>query len=370
MAGETEFDPDVRAVLTALARRKNVLISGPPGTGKSRLLSEVRDLFGWNHSGVGAAPERRIPIPPRRDAMPAWFPSPTRTESREVFATAFDQNTKHRDVMRGLVPSIGLSGAFEVSSGILYRAALHALGDGNAALVIIDEINRGPAVAAFGSSLVGLEGDKRLDSDGRPTSSTQYFEVMADDGGSERFALPADLYVLAAMNEADTSVEPLDVAFLRRFAPYRLEPSVDVLCQHLGLKALPDELPLEASEPEHLYGALAAAWARLNERTALARGAAYQLGHGGLMHREAPQSSMAAATEYSLEAWATLKAHIDEVFFGDTRAIADLFAAGLKGSPYSVVEDVLAAQTVFRVMGPQRLSGEQLYGLLRAIAGT
>jgi 5-methylcytosine-specific restriction protein B len=272
--------------------------------------------------------------------------------------------------MRGLVPAIGLSGAFEVSSGILYRAALHARADGNAALVIIDEINRGPAVAAIGSALVGLEGDKRLAPDGSPTNSTQFFEVMTDDGGSEQFALPADLYVLAAMNEADTSVEPLDVAFLRRFAPYRLEPSIEVLCQHLELDGLPEGLPLEASEPLHLYAALAMAWARLNERTALARGAAYQLGHGGLMHRDAPQTTMAAAVEYAMEAWATVKAHIDEVFFGDTRAIADLFATGIPGSPYSVVEDVLAAQTVIRVMGPQRLSGEQLYGLLRAIAGT
>jgi 5-methylcytosine-specific restriction protein B len=370
MENEDSIDLDVKDVLSALARRKNVIISGPPGTGKSRLLNEVGISFSRRRATIGAAPERRIPIPPELEALPDWFPSPTRTENRKVFSTAFDQNTKNRDVMRGLVPSIGLSGAFQVSSGILYRAALHSLQDGNAALVVIDEINRGPAVAAFGSALVGLEADKRLNAIGEPTSTTQYFEVMGDSGESIPFALPDHLYILAAMNSADTSVEPLDVAFLRRFATIQLEPDAIVLRSHFGIDNSNDLFPESLSKPEHIYAALVAAWARLNERAALSRGPAYQLGHGALMHNVAPQSSVAAAVAYVIEAWSTVKSHIDEIFFGDSRALADLYAAGQKGSPYSVVEEILAAQTVSRVITPQTLSGDELYGLLRAIAGT
>lgn len=370
MVNENQFDEDVRFVLSALAQRKNVLISGPAGTGKSRLMNLVRDAFVWNQTSAGAAPNQRIPIPALIGNMPEWFPSPDRELSRKVFSTAFDQNTKHRDFMRGLVPSIVNPGEFEVSSGIFYRASLHAAQEGNAALVVIDEINRGPAVAAFGSTLVGLERDKRLDATGDPVGSTQFFEIMGDDGRSKQFALPSDLYVLAAMNEADTSVEPLDVAFLRRFAPFKLEPKRTILQLHLGLEANQNSsnLPPAAEGPSDFYLALVLAWERLNQRISLARGSGYQLGHGGLMQSPASNENLQVAFEYASIAWDTIKAHIDEVFFGDTRAIADLLSAGTAGNPFFVEEGILAGQNVARVVGPTHLTPAQLYGVLSAIS--
>ncbi|MFE2124171.1 AAA family ATPase [Rhodococcus aetherivorans] len=368
MPTEDDIEPHVRAVLKTLAIRKNVIVAGPPGTGKSRLLNRVRELFEWRHGHTGAAPTAAIPLPAASGEIPTWFPSPDQDVSRRAFQTVFDQNTKYRDFMRGLVPTVGKAGVFTVTKGTLYRASIHAKHEGNAALVIIDEINRGPAVAAFGSALVGLESDKRLASDGTETATTQFFELLGDDGGHESFALPNDLYILAAMNEADTSVEPLDVAFLRRFAPYRLEPQVEVLRQHLGLPADPTSLPETPGTALDLYEALAQAWVQLNRQILLGRGQAYQLGHGALMHTTAPTSGIGAAQEYVADAWATLRGHIDEVFFGNTRALSDLLRAEHYRSPYALEETTFAGQTVRRIVGPTRLRADELYNLLSLIA--
>ncbi|MFW8194369.1 ATPase, partial [Klebsiella pneumoniae] len=82
--------------------------------------------------------------------------------------------------------------------------------------------------------------------DGAPRTETQFFEILDPISGNViEYALPHDLYILAAMNQADASVEPLDVAFLRRWEPLRLEPDESILRAYYGLgtkniDALPD----------------------------------------------------------------------------------------------------------------------------------
>ncbi|WP_131886645.1 AAA family ATPase [Dietzia cinnamea] len=368
MPTESDISNDATTILKELATRKNVIITGPPGTGKSRLLNEIRELFQWDQSQTGSAPTGRIPIPSASSPIPEWFPSPNQTISRNVYQTVFDQNTKYRDFMRGLVPKVSEPGAFTVTSGTLHRAALNARPDGNAALVIVDEINRGPAVAAFGSALVGLEPDKRLPTDGNATSTTQFFEILGNNGEHEKFALPADLYILAAMNEADTSVEPLDVAFLRRFHIHRLEPSESVLRDHFGAALTPTTLPATPSEPADYYEALIQAFTKINAQILLGRGQAYQLGHGALMHQPAGTTNVGAAQAYVATAWATLRGHIDEVFYGNTRAISEILRADTSKSIYTMIESTFAGQTVRRIVGPLRPSPGELYTLLRVIA--
>lgn len=369
MVSEQDIESTAREVLRALAIRKNVILAGPPGTGKSRILNQIRDLFVWNSNSTGTDPSGVIPIPPAVNQIPAWFPSPTQETSRKVFPTVFDQNTKYRDFMRGLVPKIDTAGAFIVTEGTLYRASVHAALDGSASLVLIDEINRGPAVAAFGSALVGLEADKRLPNGGVETPETQYFELLDDNGSAMDFALPEDVYILAAMNEADTSVEPLDVAFLRRFHIHRLEPNVAVLRAHLGLNELEADLDsANLVEEQRWYEALTQAFSKTNEKILLGRGKTYQLGHGALMHTAAPKTGISEVQAYVAEAWSTIRAHVDEVFFGDTRALADILIAESTDSPYDLVEATFAGQMVRRLVGPERPVGSELLQLLRLIA--
>jgi 5-methylcytosine-specific restriction protein B len=292
-----------------------------------------------------------------------------------VFRTVFHQNSKYRDFVTGLVPKVGTSGAaaFTVTQGTLYRASEFAKSEG-AALLIVDEINRGPAIQIFGGSIAAIESDKRLNPDGSPHANTQPFELLGLDGETVEYSLPHDLYLLAAMNQADTSVEPLDVAFLRRWAPYRLEPAVSVLAAHLGVDLpLPSPLPTTPESAPDVYAAAIAAWEAVNRRISLGRGAEYQIGHGVMMLRDRPEgSSVSDALEYIDESWQLISSHIDEVFFGDTRGIAAVLNVGPESGshPYRLEDVVFADEPRVEIVGPRPIPQGKLYALLRAIAGS
>lgn len=121
------------------------------------------------------------------------------------------------------MPVLGATGGYCVNAGILYRANEFAKQENSAALLIIDEINRGPAIEVFGGSIVAIESDKRLNEDNTPNVATQFFEIINPvDGQMMEYAFSPNLYILAAMNQADASVAPLDVAFMRRWQSYSL----------------------------------------------------------------------------------------------------------------------------------------------------
>lgn len=359
-------------ILRLLKRHHNVLVSGPPAIGKSRLLNEVSRWFEAS-AQIGHDPAAPIPLPQGLTVTPAeaadWLPSPARHD-RQVFSTAFHPGSRYRDFLRGLVPKVGTTQGFVVSEGTLYRAATLGLTTDGAALLIVDEINRGPAIQVFGDTIVALEGDKRLDDQGDETTTTQWFEMMADDGTMERFALPHHLYILAAMNQADTSVEPLDVAFLRRFEPYRLEPDTIVLRQHFGLSDTADPLPGTATEPAHVYAATVRAWEQVNRRIGLGRGVEFRIGHGVFMGLPVPAptgdqaTDVAAASAFVAQPWRRVRAHIDEVFFGHTRGAAAVLNVGAPGHPLALKETYFAGDPMVSLEG----NINDLYSFLLAVA--
>lgn len=364
------IDPTAEQVLDLLRLNHNVLISGAPGTGKSRLLGEVARGFRNQSGGPSYVRTARIAIPSTTAGPPpAYLPSPARTD-RQVFQTAMHSAFKQRDLLRGVVPSVATGGVglqFEVTKGILYRASEHALGKDGAALLIIDEINRGPAVAVFGPSIVALESDKRLDAAGQPTDRTQSFEILDDHGKQVSYQLPAHLYIVAAMNQVDTSVEALDVAFLRRFAPFKLLPQSAVLREHFTLGAT-EAGDADPQTGEQVYALLLAAWQRVNAKIALARGPEYQLGHGALMLEDTPPQDLPEARQHAARIWGLIRQHLDEVFFGDVRAVADVLAADKAGSPYQLTDTTFAGQPVTRLSEPDQLSDVGLMAALRAVA--
>lgn len=379
-----EFSKDCLEVLERLRTSKNVLVSGAPGTGKSRLIGEVGKAFelGLPATGVSSMPvhnpKSKIPIPPTAaPADPAFvkaMPCAGKT-SRKIFRTVFHQNSKHRDFATGMIPNTQRKAGepdFVIIEGVLFKASEHAKGKNGASLLIIDEINRGPAVQVFGGSIVAIEADKRLSADGTPTAETQFFDLLTHSGNLESYALPDDLYILAAMNQADASVEPLDVAFLRRWEPYVLDPSSEVLRIQFGINgtnAVSGDLPESPTDAKHVFEASVRAWEKVNRQISLGRGPEFQIGHGVLMSGTSDSMTKEAALQVAANSWAKVRAHVQEVFFGDLRGIAATLNAidGPAFHPLQLVETSFADDIRYELTGPSRIGPDNIYNALRAI---
>jgi 5-methylcytosine-specific restriction protein B len=364
----SDLEADAIEVLGLLRRHLNVLISGPPATGKTALLSKVAELF----RGIPTVPPHdkgaAVPIPKAGAVSAAfpWLPSPS-CSSRQVFRTVFHQNSKYRDFVSGLMPDLDEPGAFSTSIGVLLRANLFASESDGTALIIIDEINRGPAVQLFGGAIVSMERDKRGDSEGDPTPSTVTFDALMNEG-IEEIALSGDLYILGAMNQADTSVEALDVAFLRRWESFRVEPSSNVLMIYLGVAESGDEPPATPETAADVYRVAIYAWQAINDRIAVGRGPEYRLGHGVFM-AEPVADTVIGAAEHISRAWAKVQAHIDEIFFGDARGVAAVLNLLSGPNPVASYETILFGDEPREIVtSPSPIPVANLYEYLFAVA--
>jgi len=379
---ENSFSRDCIDALKLLTRSRNVLISGPPGTGKSTLLAEVALAFESSYGvAVGGGPPQLvpaggIPIPPTEGGNAAQsIPAPTKND-RKIFRTVFHQNSKYRDFVSGVTPVVNNStdgSGFTIVKGTLYRASEHAKGNNGAALLIIDEINRGPAVQVFGGAIVAIESDKRLAPDGGKRAETQYFELLDPNTGDiVEYSLPHDLYILAAMNQADTSVDALDVAFLRRWEPLRLDPDENILRDFYGLGIKGDaSLPDNSVDTASVLEASVRAWSSINEQISLGRGPEFQIGHGVLMSDVKPNTAeLQEVLESLCVGWAKVRSHVEEVFFGDTRGIAAAINAldGPNYNPFKLGEATFADDIRFRLEGPRNFTVDNIYQSLRAFA--
>jgi 5-methylcytosine-specific restriction enzyme B len=342
-----------------------VIVKGVPASGKSLLLGEVRRLFESGKGGAAISTPHQ-PVAISEEAVEVnGLPSPGRG-ARKVWQTVMNQNSRYKDFWRGTEPRHDKTG-FKLSEGILYRANEHAKTADGTSLVTIDEFNRGPAVNVFGPSIVALEADKRASEDNKVTPRTSSFE-LATPSGVEDYWLSPHLYLVCAQNNADTSVEAIDTAFLRRFHPVELGPEVSVLLEHFDLEKLEGELLKAPSDPDDVYRAATRAWKNVNRKLAVGASPDFRIGHGALMNagEEPPKESIDEALAYVRRGWAVVDQHVGEVFYGKPDHIAEAYWVNAVGTahPYQLNSATFADldQVVLE------RDDSDLYRLLRAIA--
>jgi hypothetical protein len=184
---ELFFEPDVtREILLLWQAKKNVILQGPPGVGKSF-----------------AARRLAYALMGKKDPARVGF-------------VQFHQSYSYEDFVEGFRPTVT---GFELKPGKFVQFCRTAEADPKRPYVfIIDEINRGNLSKILGELMLLIECDKR---------SEDWSLQLAS--GSAPFYVPANVYILGLMNTADRSLAVVDYALRRRFAFVDVSPALQSL---------------------------------------------------------------------------------------------------------------------------------------------
>ena len=221
---------DLEQMLGLLRRKKNLILQGAPGTGKTFAAKRLA------YALMGQTDDSRVEV------------------------VQFHQSTAYEDVVVGLRPTA--EGGFAAAEGVFARFCRRAAADpGRDYVFIIDEINRANISKAFGELLMLIEAEHRGEALRLPVSG-------------DLLSVPKRLHIIGMMNTADRGLALIDYALRRRFAFFEMRPALD----HPGFLR-----HVEAVGSARLE-ALVDVVRRLNQRIAEdeALGPGFQIGHSYL----------------------------------------------------------------------------------------
>ena len=169
---------------SALLFKKNIVIQGPPGVGKTFVARRLAYAF------LGAEDRSRIEM------------------------IQFHQSYSYEDFIQGYRPS---GTGFVRRNGVFFEFVRRAQRDpDHRHVMIIDEINRANLGKVLGEMMLLIEPDKRGEEFAIPLT----YAESPDD----RFFVPNNLFLIGTMNTADRSLAMVDYALRRRFVFMTLRP--------------------------------------------------------------------------------------------------------------------------------------------------
>ena len=181
-----------------LEQRTPVILAGPPGTGKTRLVNQmVSELGGKGQLGC-------------------------------VEVIQFHSDYSYQQFIYGFQPAE--AGGFTEKLGILPRL-LHAIearrrddpDDVMVDVLVIDEINRADVGSVFGEVMTLL--------DDRSSKTVRL-------ANGKELALPESLWIIGTMNTADRNIALMDFALRRRFAFVFLQPDYPGMVEWITARGL------------------------------------------------------------------------------------------------------------------------------------
>lgn len=363
--------PDVMSVVAALGRHKNVLLEGPPGTGKTRLVTEVLSAITNLQPAPGGGRPLILPGGRFGSAVGPGQPSPLPTKMAVEWVT-FHQSYSYEEFILGRrpVPQAPSGIRLEPHFGVLMSLAvqLGPYDSDRGVLLVIDEINRANASQVFGEFITLLDPDYRATVGGNenprrvlPRLPGVAYEnglsepiQMLRGGGTyqlpEDWALPENVFVLATMNSVDKAALPLDSALTRRFHRIACTPDLAKLAEALGMAWADVESAARRARVENAWTALTAEettillMERLNLEIATDLSEDFELGHGLLW--SVAEADPAARWEQLVRCWDhAILPQLIERFAGRADALRVLLKVDSEGTGSVFSTRALLAET-------------------------